>query len=58
MAATIQETLGLEATLAKGDRGEFSVWIGDTCIADKDLKRCEDFPDEGELLNRLKVLTS
>jgi hypothetical protein len=58
LAATIQETLGLEATLAEGDRGEFSVWVDGTCIADKDLKRCEEFPDEGELLNRLKLLTS
>ena len=34
-AAAIKKELGLDAELVEGDRGEFSVWVGDQKVAQK-----------------------
>ena len=35
MAATVTEATGAEVTLEPGDRGEFTVWVGDEVVAEK-----------------------
>ncbi len=37
MAATLQEHLDIQATIEPGDRGEFTVWVGDQVVARKTL---------------------
>ncbi len=56
LAALLKDKLGIEVTLREGDRGEFSVWVGETCIADKDLKKCDEFPDTQRLLKKAERL--
>ena len=34
-AAAIKKELGLDAELVEGDRGDFSVWVGDQKVAQK-----------------------
>ena len=36
MAAQIKQRLGVEPQLAEGGRGEFTVWVGDRVVAQKD----------------------
>ena len=44
MAAILQDTLAVEAVaLESGHRGEFSVWVGDACVAQK---TADGFPSE------------
>jgi predicted Rdx family selenoprotein len=45
VAAAIKADLQLEAEIIEGSRGEFTVWVGDTCVAKKDER---GFPDERE----------
>ena len=47
MAAVIKAALGVEAELAEGGRGEFTVWVGDEVVAKKDSL---GFPTEDDAL--------
>ena len=42
MAAAITEATGQAVTLEPGDRGEFTVWVGDQVVA---AKSWEGFPE-------------
>ena len=35
MAAELKKKLGVPSTLIEGDRGEFTVWVGPTKVAEK-----------------------
>ena len=52
MAAVIKQKTGLDAELVKGGRGEFTVWVGDSVVAQKD----EDagFPSEQDVLTAVQ----
>ena len=47
MAALIRENLGAEAELVEGGRGEFTVWVGEERVAQKDS---QGFPSDAEAL--------
>ncbi len=47
MAAVIKAALGVEPELAEGGRGEFTVWVGDQVVAQKDSN---GFPSEDDAL--------
>lgn len=47
MAAELKKKLGISATLVEGDKGEFTVWVGPTKVADKNHG---DFPRESEVV--------
>lgn len=47
MAELIKRELGLESELVEGDRGEFTVWVGDRLAAKKGWVR---FPSDGKVL--------
>jgi len=47
VAAVIKAALGVEAELAEGGRGEFTVWVGDEVVAKKDSY---GFPSEEDAL--------
>jgi hypothetical protein len=47
VAALIKEDTGIEPELVVGGRGEFSVWVGGTVVAQKDAGA---FPQEEEVL--------
>jgi len=54
----LKQELEIEADLIHGNRGEFSVWVGETCIADKDLKSCDEFPDNPGIIEKAQGLLS
>lgn len=47
MAAVIKAALGVEPEIAEGGRGEFTVWVGDEVVAQKDS---QGFPSEDAAL--------
>ena len=47
MAAVIKEKLGIEPEVSEGERGEFTVWVGDDVVAKKDAM---GFPSETDAL--------
>lgn len=47
MAAVIKAALGVEPELAEGGRGEFTVWVGDEMVAQKDSR---GFPSDDDAL--------
>jgi hypothetical protein len=47
VAAVIKAALGVDAELAEGGRGEFTVWVGDEMVAEKDS---HGFPSEDDAL--------
>jgi hypothetical protein len=47
VAALIKSAVGLEAELIEGGRGEFTVWVGDKRIAQKDA---HGFPEDGDVV--------
>jgi hypothetical protein len=54
----LKQELEIDTALIEGNRGEFSVWVGESCIADKDLKRCEEFPDNTRIVEKARGLLS
>jgi len=56
LAALLKKELNVTVTLQEGDRGEFTVWVGERCIADKNLKECSEFPDTHELVEKASLL--
>ena len=47
MAAYIKQEIGAEAEVVEGSRGEFTVWVGEERVAQKDL---QGFPSDDEVL--------
>jgi hypothetical protein len=47
VAAVIKKATGIDAELVEGRRGEFSIWVGDTLVAEKD--EALGFPSEEEI---------
>lgn len=47
MAALIKRELGVEPELVEGERGEFTVWVGERQVAGKGWVR---FPPDGKVL--------
>jgi hypothetical protein len=47
VAAKIKSELGVEAELIEGDRGEFTVWVGERQVARKGWLR---FPSDAKVL--------
>ena len=47
MAAVLEDDLGEEAELVEGNRGEFTVWVGEERVAGKDAI---GFPSEQDVL--------
>ena len=47
MAALIRNQTGVEPELIEGGRGEFTVWVGDRCVAQKDPN---GFPTDDQIL--------
>ncbi len=51
MAEELKRTLGIDAELIPGDRGEFTVWVGRTKVAEK---QDHDFPTEEEAVRAVR----
>jgi hypothetical protein len=52
VAAAIKESTGLDPRLVEGERGEFTIWVGDSIVAQKDPD--EGFPSEEDVLSAVK----
>lgn len=51
MAALIKKELGVDPDLVEGDRGEFTVWVGETVVARKDAGV---FPEDSDVVTAVK----
>lgn len=51
MAELIKRELGVEPELIEGDRGEFTVWVGDRVVAKKGWVR---FPPDKRVLSAVQ----
>ena len=51
MAELLERELKVSARLVEGDRGEFTVWVGDAVVAKKDS---QGFPTDEEALAAVK----
>ena len=51
MAELIKRELGVEPELVEGDRGEFTVWVGDRVVAKKGWVR---FPPDERVLSAVR----
>ena len=51
MAELIKQELGIQPELVEGDRGEFTVWVGDRMVAKKGWVR---FPPDKKVLSVVK----
>ncbi len=51
MADQIQRELGVPVEIIVGKSGEFTVWVGDQCVAKKTLM---GFPDDDECLDGVR----
>lgn len=52
MAALIRDTLHQEASVAEGHRGEFSVWVDDRKVAQKDAN---GFPEDRDVVEAVRA---
>jgi hypothetical protein len=51
VAELIRRELGVEPEVVEGDRGEFTVWVGDRLVAKKGWVR---FPSEQKVLSGVR----
>ena len=51
MAELIKRELGVEPEVVEGDRGEFTVWVGDRMVAKKGWVR---FPADEKVLSSVR----
>ena len=51
MAADIQQATGQAVEIETGDAGEFTVWVGDECVAEK---RWMTFPTPDDIVSAVK----
>ena len=47
MAALLKKDLNVEADVVPGDRGEFTVWVGDALVAQKGA---DGFPEDSAIV--------
>ena len=47
MAALIKQATGIDSEVVPGARGEFSVWLNDTKVAEKSMK---GFPSDDDIV--------
>ncbi len=52
MAALIKDTLHQDASVAEGSRGEFSVWVNDRKVAQKDSN---GFPEDVAVVEAVRA---
>ena len=52
MAEELKRTLGIDAELIPGDRGEFTVWVGPTKVAQK---QDHEFPTGEEAVRAVRA---
>lgn len=56
MADLLTHSLGLDSVeLVSGHRGEFSVWVGERCVA---RKNSDGYPDENVVLETVREALS
>ena len=55
MAALISQELGVEPEIVEGGRGEFTVWVGEERVAQKDS---HGFPTDAEALAAVRQALS
>lgn len=55
MAELLKKELGVETKLIEGDRGEFTVWVGDSVVAKKNWL---GFPDDEKVLAAVRETLS
>ena len=55
MAAEIAKTMGITAELRVGNSGEFTVWVDDVKVAEKQQGR---FPEPAEVVAAVKARSS
>lgn len=51
MAALIKEQLHLETEIVEGNRGEFTVWVDDRKVAEKDAN---GFPEDQDAVDAVR----
>jgi hypothetical protein len=51
----IARELGLQSDLVEGDRGEFTVWVGERKVAAKDV---DGFPSERDIVAAVRRATA
>ena len=51
MAELLKKELGVETNLVEGDRGEFTVWVGDEVVAKKGWL---GFPEDEKVLEAVR----
>ena len=51
MAAVLEEDIGAKAELIEGNRGEFTVWVGEERVAGKDAT---GYPSEQDVLTAVR----
>ena len=52
MAALIKDSLQLETAVVEGNRGEFSVWVDDRKVAQKDSN---GFPEDRDVVEAVRA---
>lgn len=52
MAAELKREMGIEAEMEVGNSGEFTVWVGETRVAEKKWGR---FPDPADVIAAVKA---
>ena len=53
MAAELKQKLGITTKLIEGDRGEFTVWVGPTKVAEKTNG---EFPVESDVVKAVQAV--
>lgn len=51
MAASIKKTVGIDPELIEGNRGEFTVWVGEENVAQKDSR---GFPADDDVVTAVQ----
>jgi hypothetical protein len=52
VAALIKEELGVGSELIEGQRGEFTVWVGEKLVAEK---RARSFPEDADVVAAVRA---
>jgi predicted Rdx family selenoprotein len=54
VAAQLKQDLGVDVELVVGNSGEFTIWVGDTKVAEKSWGR---FPDPAKVVDAVRAAT-
>jgi hypothetical protein len=55
VAAEIEKQLALDTEIVEGKRGEFTVWVGERCVAKKDH---DGFPEDAAIVDAVRQAMS